>query len=81
MVTWSSTSRSVGTAGDAYIARDMIAKYEFTVINSEVYEQDSPYGVYKFLVLRNFLIQFALLAMFIGVFLQMSFEEKNITES
>lgn len=36
---------------------------------------------YRFFVLRNFLIQFALMAMFIGVFLQMSFEDKQLTES
>ena len=33
-----------------------------------------------FFILRDFLIQFAFLAMFIGVFIQMVFEEKSITE-
>lgn len=33
-----------------------------------------------FFILRDFLIQFAFLAMFIGVFIQMIFEEKSITE-
>lgn len=37
-------------------------------------------GDYHFFVLRDFLIQFAFLAMFIGVFIQMIFEEKSITE-
>jgi len=35
---------------------------------------------YKFLFLPDFLIQFSFLAMFIGIFIQMLFEEKNITE-
>ena len=33
-----------------------------------------------FFILRDFLIQFAFLAMFIGVFIQMIFEEKSLTE-
>lgn len=37
-------------------------------------------GYYKFFILRDFLIQFAFLAMFIGVFIQMIFEEKGINE-
>lgn len=37
-------------------------------------------GNYRFFILRDFLIQFAFLAMFIGVFIQMIFEEKSITE-
>lgn len=37
-------------------------------------------GKYKFFILRGFLIQFAFLAMFIGIFIQMIFEEKTITE-
>ena len=36
---------------------------------------------YHFFILRDFLIQFAFLAMFIGVFIQMIFEEKSITET
>lgn len=35
---------------------------------------------YRFFILRDFLIQFAFLAMFIGVFIQMIFEEKTITD-
>lgn len=35
---------------------------------------------YKFFILYDFLIQFAVVAMFIGIFIQMIFEEKNITE-
>ena len=35
---------------------------------------------YHFFILRDFLIQFAFLAMFIGVFIQMIFEEKSITD-
>lgn len=35
---------------------------------------------YKFFILRDFLIQFSFLAMFIGVFLQMAFQEKGIPE-
>lgn len=35
---------------------------------------------HRFFVLRDFLIQFAFLAMFIGVFIQMIFEEKSITD-
>lgn len=34
-----------------------------------------------FFILYDFLIQFAVVAMFIGIFIQMIFEEKNITES
>lgn len=34
----------------------------------------------KFFILREFLIQFAFVAMFIGIFIQMIFEEKSITE-
>ena len=37
-------------------------------------------GDAKFFILRDFLIQFAFVAMFIGIFIQMIFEEKNITE-
>ena len=33
-----------------------------------------------FFILRDFLIQFAFVAMFIGIFIQMLFEEKSITE-
>lgn len=32
-------------------------------------------------ILHDFLIQFAVIAMFIGIFIQMIFEEKNVTES
>ena len=35
---------------------------------------------YHFFILRDFLIQFSFLAMFIGVFIQMIFEEKSITD-
>ena len=35
----------------------------------------------KFFILYDFLIQFAVVAMFIGIFIQMIFEEKNLTES
>ena len=35
---------------------------------------------YRFFVLHDFLIQFAVVAMFIGIFIQMIFEGKNITE-
>lgn len=34
----------------------------------------------RFFILRDFLIQFAFVAMFIGVFIQMIFEEKQLTE-
>ena len=37
-------------------------------------------GNSKFFILRDFLIQFAFVAMFIGLFIQMLFEEKSITE-
>jgi hypothetical protein len=37
-------------------------------------------GNSKFFILRDFLIQFAFVAMFIGIFIQMIFEEKKITE-
>lgn len=37
-------------------------------------------GNYKLFLLHDFLIQFAVIAMFIGVFIQMIFEEKNVTE-
>lgn len=36
---------------------------------------------YKLFLLHDFLIQFAVIAMFIGIFIQMIFEEKNVTES
>ena len=35
---------------------------------------------YRFFVLHDFLIQFSVVAMFIGIFIQMIFEGKNITE-
>lgn len=35
---------------------------------------------YRFFILYDFLIQFAVVAMFIGIFIQMIFEEKNVTE-
>ena len=35
----------------------------------------------RFFILYDFLIQFAAVAMFIGIFIQMIFEEKNVTES
>lgn len=38
-------------------------------------------GHYSFFILRNFMIQFALVAMFVGVFLQMSFENKRLTDN
>lgn len=41
---------------------------------------DLPGGA-KFFILRDFLIQFSFLAMFIGIFIQMLFEEKAITET
>lgn len=41
----------------------------------------SPIGGAKFFILRDFLIQFAFVAMFIGIFIQMLFEEKSITET
>lgn len=37
-------------------------------------------GNSNFFILRDFLIQFAFVAMFIGIFIQMIFEEKSITE-
>ena len=55
----------------------LVENDEFTTMTRYAFQTNG----YKFFVLRNFLIQFALVAMFIGVFLQMSFEEKNITES
>lgn len=36
---------------------------------------------YSIFILYDFLIQFAVIAMFIGIFIQMIFEEKNVTES
>lgn len=36
---------------------------------------------YNFFILRDFLIQFSFIAMFIGIFIQLIFEEKNIPES
>lgn len=36
---------------------------------------------YRLFFLHDFLIQFAVIAMFIGIFIQMIFEEKNVTES
>ena len=57
---------------------DMIVEYELKLLNRGLYRQDVI--TYKFLILRSFLIQFALMAMFIGVFLQMSFDDKKLTE-
>ena len=34
----------------------------------------------KFFILHDFLVQFAVVAMFIGIFINMIFEEKNVTE-
>lgn len=51
-----------------------VAKY-ITICRSDKVSE------YKFFILYDFLIQFAVVAMFIGIFIQMIFEEKNITES
>lgn len=40
-----------------------------------------PLGNYKLFLLHDFLIQFAVIAMFIGIFIQMIFEDKNVTEA
>ena len=37
-------------------------------------------GYSQFFILRDFLIQFAFVAMFIGIFINMLFEEKSLTE-
>lgn len=51
---------------------------EFEFIHKNISILDKGYAVF---ILRDFLIQFAFIAMFIGIFIQMIFEEKNITES
>lgn len=38
-------------------------------------------GAYDFFILRDFLLQFSFIAMFIGIFIQLVFEDKNIPES
>ena len=48
---------------------------EFYPISSDI-----PMGSYTFFFLRDFWIQFSFVAMFIGIFIQMIFEEKRITE-
>ena len=48
-----------------------VAKY-ITICRSDKVSE------YKFFILYDFLIQFAVVAMFIGIFIQMIFEEKNI---
>lgn len=53
-----------------------IIAFEFISENLSIFKQG-----YTIFVLRDFLIQFAFVAMFIGIFIQMIFEEKNITES
>lgn len=61
------------------------------IVNTNHSEKDKPNhpivtvwnisGSAKFFILRDFLIQFAFVAMFIGIFITMLFEEKSITES
>lgn len=48
-------------------------------------EEDYPIAIeigkgYSFFILRDFWIQFSFVAMFVGIFIQMIFEEKRITE-
>jgi hypothetical protein len=69
------------------VAQHGLTHYELLekLVQNEEFEHVDRYSFhrngYRFFVLRNFLIQFALMAMFIGVFLQMSFEDKQLTES
>lgn len=56
---------------------DDVSSREPVVTYWEVQFKDETH---RFFLLRDFLIQFAFLAMFIGVFIQMIFEEKNITD-
>ena len=57
------------------------------IVNNQPIVKDHPIvttwklGDDKFFILRDFLIQFAFIAMFIGIFIQMLFQEKTITET
>lgn len=73
---------------NSFMFKDLLQHLEFTDKGHEhniaryvtISKPDSV-GEYKFFILYDFLIQFAVVAMFIGIFIQMIFEEKNITES
>lgn len=54
---------------------------EYPVANYMTIQQNNKSDGYRFFILYDFLIQFAVVAMFIGIFIQMIFEEKNITEN
>ena len=67
------------------LLRDMLRNVHFTEPNKHslatVWKLGPTRNPYEFFVLYDFLIQFSFVAMFIGIFIQMIFEERNITES
>lgn len=77
---------------DSIVRKQFLIRHE----NSELFKDLLPYvkhsdghpvaqqysiGQLSLFLLHDFLIQFAVIAMFIGIFIQMIFEEKNVTES
>lgn len=65
------------------LLKDLLAYVEHNTRNKHsvvLFYKPKLLGGYKFFVLHDFLIQFAVVAMFIGIFVQMMFEGKNITE-
>lgn len=66
---------------DSRMFKDLLDKVEHSDNNQKLatFIEVGNNG-YKFFILYDFLIQFAVVAMFIGIFIQMIFEEKNITE-
>lgn len=77
---------------DSIVRKKFLIRHE----NSELFKDLLPYvkhsdghpvaqqysiGQLSLFLLHDFLIQFAVIAMFIGIFIQMIFEEKNVTES
>lgn len=73
---------------NSYLFKDLLQNLKFTekdhehaVVKYLTISKSGRADTYKFFILYDFLIQFAVVAMFIGIFIQMIFEEKNITES
>lgn len=77
---------------DSIVRKQFLIRHE----NSELFKDLLPFvkhsdghsvaqqysiGQLSLFLLHDFLIQFAVIAMFIGIFIQMIFEEKNVTES
>jgi hypothetical protein len=77
---------------DSIVRKQFLIRHE----NSELFKDLLPFvkhsdghpvaqqysiGQLSLFLLHDFLIQFAVIAMFIGIFIQMIFEEKNVTEA